>query len=35
MLGVSDSNVTMKFVLLHYFLSQNIGESKDIVYSLS
>jgi len=25
MLGVSDSNLTMKFVQLHYFLSQNIG----------
>jgi len=31
MLGVSNSNVTMKFVQLHYFLSQRIGVTKDIV----
>jgi len=35
MLGVSSSNVTMKFVQLHYFLSQNIGGAKDIVSLLS
>jgi len=31
MLEVSNSNVTMKFVKLHYFLSQNIGETNDIM----
>jgi len=28
MLGVSNSNVTMNFLQLHYFLSQNIGGQK-------
>ena len=27
--NVSNSNVTMIFAKLHYFLSQNIGETKD------
>ena len=32
MLGnVSNSNVTMKFAQLHYFLSQNIGGNKKIL----
>jgi len=29
--NVSNSNVTMKFAQLHYFLSQNIGGTKDIM----
>jgi len=31
MLGVSNSNVAMNFLQLHYFLSQNIGGTKDTV----
>jgi len=31
MLGVSNSNATMKFVQLCYFSSQNIGGTKDIM----
>jgi len=31
MLAIFSSNVTTKFVRLHYFLSQNIGGTKDIV----
>ena len=30
MLGIFNSNVTTKFVLLHHHLSQNIGGTKDI-----
>jgi len=33
MLGISNSNLTMKFVQLHYFLSQSIG--KDKIYCVS
>jgi len=33
--GFSNSNVTMKFAQLHYFLSQNIVGTKDIVFHLS
>jgi len=29
--NVSNSNVTVKFAQLHYFLSQNVGGPKDIV----
>jgi len=29
--NVCNSNVTMKFARLHYFLSQNVGETKDIM----
>jgi len=35
MLGVSNSDVIMKFVQLHTFLSQNIGGTKDIVSPMS
>jgi len=35
MLGISNSNVTMKFVQIHCFLSQNIGGTKDIVSPMS
>jgi len=28
---VSNSNVTMKFAQIHYFLSQNVGGTKDIM----
>jgi len=28
---VSNSNVTMKFAQLHYFSSQNVGLTKDIM----
>ena len=34
MLGVFNSTVTTKFVQLHYFLSQIIGRTKDIVSPL-
>jgi len=33
--NVSNSNVTMKFAQLDYFLSQNIGGTKDIMSPLS
>jgi len=29
--NVSNSNVTIKFAQLHYFLSQNVGGTKDIM----
>jgi len=31
----TNSNITMKFAQLHYFLSQNVGGTKDIMSSLS
>jgi len=34
-LGVINSSVNTKFVQLHYFLSQNIGEAKDILSPFS
>jgi len=33
--NASNSNVTMKFAQLHYFLSQNVGGGKDIISPLS
>jgi len=33
--NVSNSNVTMKFSQLHYFLSQNVWGTKDIMSPLS
>ena len=33
--NVSNSNVAMKFTQLHYFLSQNVGGTKDIMSPLS
>jgi len=33
--NISNSNTSTKFAQLHYFLSQNVGGTKDIMYPLS
>jgi len=33
--SISNKNITMNFAQLHYFLSQNVGGTKDIMSPLS